>query len=278
MKIILTETQYGYLLEVSEESLRNEFVGANVVSEEEFETIKRTFHKMSFRVWILKSIKNNFISVDDIFDFVHYFSTFERYRKYYPIMDIRKIETLGDVERFVSISQMILSGHKDLISQNPSTIKGEIIGDDEIRELSSVGINYLGFCDDYQVFEIPQKKQDIQDVWQKYRSILGKCHSKIGGLDKFCTYKHPVSFSKYIKLGPLYIFYSVNDSLSPYQLSYDNIEFRDRTNITMLKDVNKLGEKLKFEPDRLTKLKKFTKFLIDKGLQFDNEEFKKILQ
>jgi hypothetical protein len=279
MKIILTESQYGYLLEASqEEMLRNNFVDTNVVSEEEFETIKRLFNKMSYRVWILESIKNALINVDDILYYVDYFPEFERYRQYYPIRDIKKIKTLGDVERFEYISKMILRGYKDLIQQGMDSlsIKGEIISDDEIKELKSVGINYLGFYDEYQVFQIPQKDGDIKDVWEKYRNILGKCNSKIGGLSKFCTYKGPEALSNYIKSAPLYIFYNVDDALSPYQLHYGKKEFMDRTNGGMMRAVNLLGDERKLDLQLLTRLKNFTKFLINKGLQLDDKTFEYI--
>jgi hypothetical protein len=265
MKIILTESQYGYLLEQSqEEVLKNKFLDTNVVSKEEFEDIKRLFNKMSYRVWILESIKDGLINVGDISNYVDYFVEFERFRQYYPIRDIRKIKTLREVQLFEYISKMILSGHKDLIEKGLDTlsIQGEIINNDEIRELKSVGIKYLGFYNEYQVFEIPQKDGDIKDVWEKYKNILGKCNRKIGGIGKFCTYKGYDSFLKYIKSSPLYVFYNVDDVLSPYQLHYDEKgEFRDRTQNSMTGSGS-----LKHDLSQLTKLQNFTKFLINKGL------------
>jgi len=268
MKIILTESQYGYLLEASqEEILKNKFVDANVVSEEEFEHIKHLFDKMSYRVWILESIKDGLINVDDIYNYVKYFVEFERFRQDYPIRDIRKIKTLREVQQFEYISKMILSGHRDLIQKGMDTlsVKGEIINGDEIRELKSVGIKYLGFYNEYQVFEIPQKDGGATDVWEKYRSILGKCNEQIGGLNRFCTYKGYDSFLMYIRSSPLYVFYNVDDVLSPYQFHYDKTgEFRDR----MQKDMT-MSVSPKLDLSRLTKLKKFTKFLIDKGLDLN---------
>jgi hypothetical protein len=268
MKIILTESQYGYLLEDSqEEILKNKFVDANVVSEEEFEHIKHLFNKMSYRVWILESIKDGLINVDDIYNYVKYFVEFERFRQDYPIRDIRKIKTLREVQQFEHISKMILSGHRNLMQKGMDTlsVKGEIINGDEIRELKSVGIKYLGFYNEYQVFEIPQKDGDATDVWEKYRSILGKCNEQIGGLNRFCTYKGYDSFLMYIRSSPLYVFYNVDDVLSPYQFHYDETgEFRDR----MQKDMT-MSVSPKLDLSQLTKLKKFTKFLIDKGLDLN---------
>lgn len=125
--------------------------------------------------------------------------------------------------------ELIYDKLKKIENSGEATEKPNYINKNGILKLRSVGIEFLGVADGYQVFEVP--KDSGKETWDVYSRILGRCSDhKEGGKITICTMAGYESFEENIKKGPFYVLYNYDDPLSPYQIGFEAGQFKDKDN------------------------------------------------
>jgi len=218
------------LNEASIEQLQQIYVDKNIISSEDFEAIKKaTNNKGAYATWLAKKVADKIIKAEDIYKYEEYFKIFDKYRAKYPLKDINQYKTKSDVQSFIETTTgikdnltKVTGGQSTEPSKNLVPIKG-------VEELKSVGISLLGIVDGYQCFKVPSSLEGNEAAWKIYRKWLARCGGRGEGESiEICTMGSFGHFNTYIAKGPLYVFFNMNDNLSPYQFSYETNQFMDK--------------------------------------------------
>ena len=232
MKIRITESQYRVLSEqYTEDELKTKYVDSGLIPENQFNEIINSIKKPFYSQWLLKMVSSGFIKYEDAYKFEYYFNVFEKFKQHYPIKDLGQIKTLQDVIEFERKSKDILIKQQET-EQGDVSDKKNLVSQNGIQKLESVGIKYLGMVDGLQAFQVPPEVKDSKDAWNVYREILGKCSGRDKGQRiSICTMAGFGSFNKYLNDYPgssYYVFYNMGDPLSPYQFHYESNQFMDK--------------------------------------------------
>ena len=181
MKIRITESQYRVLSEqYTEDELKTKYVDSGLIPENQFNEIINSIKKPFYSQWLLKMVSSGFIKYEDAYKFEYYFNVFEKFKQHYPIKDLGQIKTLQDVIEFERKSKDILIKQQET-EQGDISDKKNLVSQNGIQKLESVGIKYLGMVDGLQAFQVPPEVKDSKDAWNVYREILGKCSGRDKG-------------------------------------------------------------------------------------------------
>ena len=232
MKIRITESQYRVLSEqYTEDELKTKYVDSGLIPENQFNEIINSIKKPFYSQWLLKMVSSGFIKYEDAYKFEYYFNVFEKFKQHYPIKDLGQIKTLQDVIEFERKSKDILIKQQET-EQGDISDKKNLVSQNGIQKLESVGIKYLGMVDGLQAFQVPPEVKDSKDAWNVYREILGKCSGRDKGQRiSICTMAGFGNFNQYLNDYPgssYYVFYNMGDPLSPYQFHYESNQFMDK--------------------------------------------------
>ena len=232
MKLIITESQYRVLSEqYTKDELKTKYVDSGLIPENQFNEIINSIKKPFYSQWLLKMVSSGFIKYEDAYKFEYYFNVFEKFKQHYPIKDLGQIKTLQDVIEFERKSKDILI-KKQETEQGDVSDKKNLVSQNGIQKLESVGIKYLGMVDGLQAFQVPPEVKDSKDAWNVYREILGKCSGRDKGqIISICTMSRFGNFTQYLNNYPgssYYVFYNMGDPLSPYQFHYESNQFMDK--------------------------------------------------
>jgi len=210
-KIILQldeNIQKLFLLEVSIEDLKIQFVDSGKVAEKDFqEVVNASGNKTAYATWLLKKFVSGLINVNDIYKYKGYFDIFDRNKKQYPEQDINRYKTQNDLETFVTTSIEIGKKEQEDLSKQKGISK-----EDKYKKL------YIGSVDGFNVHKIPQGSTELYKTSCELGSGTNWC-TATGKTDKY--------FNQYIKYGPLYIF-TKPGSDEKYQFHYEKEQFMDK--------------------------------------------------
>jgi cytochrome c-type biogenesis protein CcmE len=222
-----------YMGEMSLEARKYRFVDKSKLTEKEFKNIVEVSNRKSvYATWLSKMVIDKIIDSEDIYKFKEYFSIFNKNKKLYPNSDINQYRTFYDVSEFISKTQEIRDKEIEVVGGvGRGSIGKGLVTANEVRKLESVGIVLLGLQDGYQVFKIPQNVNNNKEGWKLYKDILGRCAGRENGAKiDLCTMASDESFDKYLKDGPYYVMFNLNDPKSPYQFHYESGQFMDKNN------------------------------------------------
>jgi hypothetical protein len=196
------------LLEVSLEDLKSHFVDTDKISQDDFEEIiSAVGNKSAYATWLAKKVADKIIKGEDIYKFKNYFSIFSRQKKKYPSSNINSYKSVEDVITFIKKSIELADEEK----ADPSKQKG-VSRSDKYKEF------YMGSVDGFDVYELPQGRNDLYGV---------SC--ELGSGTEWCTAtgKTRGHFDHYISQGPLFIFIKPGSN-EKYQFSYEGNQFMDK--------------------------------------------------
>ena len=201
MKIRITESQYRVLSEqYTKDELKTKYVDSGLIPENQFNEIINSIKKPFYSQWLLKMVSSGFIKYEDAYKFEYYFNVFEKFKQHYPIKDLGQIKTLQDVIEFERKSKDILIKQQET-EQGDISDKKNLVSQNDIQKLESVGIKYLGMVDGLQAFQVPPEVKDSKDAWNVYREILGKCSGRDKGQKiSICTMAGFQTFKNYLNL------------------------------------------------------------------------------
>jgi hypothetical protein len=221
------------------EKLKEKYVGEPVegekykrLSEKEFQDILGvTSGKFNLTAWLTIRVANDLIHTTDIYKFKEYFQIFEKNKNKFEIKDLNQYKTKEEINNFIQKCIEIRERNVQLTvgvdkesAENYATPK-------EIEKLESVGIQYMGMSDGYQVFEIPNEVKDNKETWKVYRDILGRCAGREQGATvDICTIGGFEHFQYYMKKygGSYFLLFNMGDPQSPYQIHFESNQFMDR--------------------------------------------------
>ena len=142
--------------------------------------------------------------------------------------DINHYKTKEDVDNLISRINQIENQNSEFSEFQD---KSKFISKKNIEKLNEVGIYFLGVSEGYQVFYIPSSAKGNEVAFKRYRDILSNCAGREKGESvRFCTLKQSV-FNGYLENdSSLFILYNLSDPNSPYQLSFESKQFKDKNN------------------------------------------------
>lgn len=225
---LLTEAQY-------EDKLKSEFLDSGKVPPNTYEEIMGMFPKSAYNTWLLRRVADKIIKPEDVYKFKDYIETLRKYPKYFSEKDINRIVSHQQVRDFIARVQDVQSKIAELRGgkageENVDT--SGFITPSELSKLESVGIKFLGVVDGYQSFEVPNQLAGNEDAWKVYKEVFGRCKNREHGEKiHICTLAAQSHFDNYLTNYPgssYYVFYNINDSLSPYQFHYESNQFMDK--------------------------------------------------
>jgi hypothetical protein len=218
------------LNEISLDQVKQSYVGPEL-SAKDFDKIFNdiTNKKLAYTQWLAKNIaKTKFIKAEDIDRFKSFFDVFEKKKKKFPKADINQYKTEADIQDFITTAQT--EREKDVQVTGGGSGEG-LATSNEVDKLASVGIELLGLVDGYQVFKVPQSAsgKGSRKVWKTYKDVLGRCAGRDQGAKiDICTMASSKYFNQYLKDGPYYVIFNLNDKQSPYQFHYESDQFMDK--------------------------------------------------
>lgn len=220
------------------DNIKNKYVGeGKPISEELFQQISdASFNKPAFIGWLIMRIVDKVIKAEDVYKYKEYFSIYNKHKHLFPIADINKIKTKEQVSDFLRkvIEIRELNVNK---SEKPEDGKNYLtVG--EIKKLESVGINYLGVSEGYQVFQVPPECAGNEEAHKTYKNILGRCKGREQGASiDICTMANFDHFNDYLNNDPgssYFVMYNLSDPQSPYQFHYESNQFMDKNDNQIL--------------------------------------------
>lgn len=216
------------------ELLKQKYVGEdNPVSEEVFKEIENVcLGKFNYIAWLTIKVSNNIIKSEDLYKYKEYFGIFEKHKSKFPIKDINQIKSREDLEVFLRKVTEIRDKKEELGTEVED--KDKYVSMNEIEKLNSVGIQYLGMSDGYQVFEVPNEAGNDEHAWKVYRNILGRCS---GGKIDICTIASVDHFRSYLNDYPgssYFVIFNLSDPKSPYQIHFESRQYMDRNDRPLL--------------------------------------------
>jgi hypothetical protein len=196
------------LFEASIDQLKTQFVDSGKLTDSEFtEIIDSAGGKSAYVTWLTKKVVDKIIKPEDLYKYNSYFKVFDRRKREYPFNDINQYKTSNEISQFILKSVDLL----DQENSDPSKQKG-VARSDKYREF------YIGSVDGFDVYELPQGRDDLYGV---------SC--ELGSGTEWCTAtgKTREYFDDYISDGPLFIFIK-HGSSEKYQFSYETESFMDK--------------------------------------------------
>lgn len=221
------------LTEISVEQLKTQFVDSGKISQEDFDKIKTVSNNQgAYATWLVKRVIDKTIKNEDIYKYKNYFIIFNKYKDKFIYKDINQYKTKQDIQNFIKTSTKI----SDAISQSTGNTEPQAVLNlvplKGIEELKSVGISLIGIIDGYQCFKIPQELKGNKEAWKIYKKWLAKCSNRKEGEGiGICTMADYGYFDQYLETGPLYVFFNLKDSASPYQFHYEENQFMNKNDI-----------------------------------------------
>ena len=216
------------LNEISLDQVKQAYVGSEL-SAREFDKIFNdiTNQKLAYTQWLAKNIaKTKFIKAEDIDRFKSFFDVFEKKKKKFPKADINQYKTEADIQDFITTAQT--EREQDIQVTGGGSGEG-LATSNEVDKLARVGIELLGLVDGYQVFKVPQSLTGNKEGWNVYKEVLGRCAGRDQGAKiDICTMASSKYFNQYLKRGPYYVIFNLNDKQSPYQFHYESGQFMDK--------------------------------------------------
>jgi hypothetical protein len=203
-----TRLQKPFLLEVSIQDLKTQFVDTQKVSEQDFEEIVTAVgNKSAYATWLVKKVADELIKGEDIYKYKDYFNIFDRQKRKYPKQDINQYKTEQDLAAFID-SSVKLQGEE---AEDPSKQKG-VSKQDKYKQF------YIGSVDGFNVYKIPENTPDLYAT---------SC--ELGSGTEWCTAtgKTRRHYDYYNTKGPLYIFIKPGSD-EKYQFSYETNSFMDK--------------------------------------------------
>lgn len=200
--------QKPFLLEVSIQDLKTQFVDTQKVSEQDFEEIVAAVgNKSAYATWLVKKVADKLIKGEDIYKYKDYFNIFDRQKRKYPKQDINQYKTEQDLAAFID-SSVKLQGEE---AEDPSKQKG-VSKQDKYKQF------YIGSVDGFNVYKIPENTPDLYAT---------SC--ELGSGTQWCTATGRTRnhYDYYNKQGPLYIFIKPGSN-EKYQFSYETNSFMDK--------------------------------------------------
>jgi hypothetical protein len=224
------------LTEVSIEQLKTQFVDPGKISQNDFDKIKTVSNNQgAYATWLVKRVIDKIIKNEDIYKYKNYFTIFNKYKNKFIYKDINQYKTKQDIQNFIKTSTEI----SDAISQSTGNTEPQAVSNlvplKGIEELKSVGISLIGIIDGYQCFKIPQELGGNKEAWKIYKKWLAKCSNRKEGEGiGICTMADYGYFDQYLETGPLYVFFNLKDSASPYQFHYEENQFMNKNDIDIV--------------------------------------------
>ena len=207
---------------------KEKYVGDDkLISEFNFEKIEKIANnKTQLIIWFIKKIEGGIIPIDEIEKYGEYIKFFEKNKNLFKQKDINNYKTKEDVDNLISIINQIDNENSEFSEFQDNS---KFISKKNIEKLNDVGIYFLGVSEGYQVFYIPSSVKDNDIAFKRYRDILSNCAGREKGeIVKFCTLKQSV-FNGYLENdSSLFILYNLSDPNSPYQLSFESNQFKDK--------------------------------------------------
>jgi hypothetical protein len=224
----LVKLYENILNEVSEEQLRAQFVDSGKISEEDFDQIVAASKgKTAYMTWLCARVAKQDIKAEDIYKFADYLDVFEKNKRFFPSPDINSYRDARQVQDFTSKAIEIAEKNIDRTGGNMEAGKN-LVPLQGVEQLASVGIKLLGTVDGYQCFKVP-KSANNKEAWEVYKKWLANCANRAQGAKiEICTMAGFDHYQRYIKDGDYYVFYNLNDPLSPYQFHYESNQFMDK--------------------------------------------------
>lgn len=224
------------------DNIRNKFVGdGKPISEELYQEISTvSLGKPAIITWMISRIVDNSILPEDVYKYKEYFHIFNKYKNLFPKKDLLQIKNPEDVIEFRRKCTEIRE--KDAASQSQGQ-KGEVNKDSyvsmgEMKKLEDVGIKFLGMCDGYQVFEVPNECKDSEEAYTTYKNILGRCSGRDKGAKiDICTIANIGHFKDYLEKYPgssYFVAFNMSDSQSPYQIHFESQQYMDKNDNPLL--------------------------------------------
>lgn len=196
------------LFEASIDQLKTQFVDSGKLTDSEFtEIIDSAGGKSAYATWLTKKVVDKLIKPEDLYKYNSYFKVFDRRKREYPFNDINQYKTSNEISQFILKSVDLL----DQENSDPSKQKG-VARSDKYQEF------YIGSVDGFDVYELPQDRDDLYGV---------SC--ELGSGTEWCTATGNTRdyFDDYISDGPLFIFIKRGSS-EKYQFSYETESFMDK--------------------------------------------------
>lgn len=233
------------LIENQMDNLKQKYLGEPVegethrkLSDDEFkEILDVTNGKFNLTTWLTTRVANDLIHTTDIYKFKEYFEIFEKNKNKFDIKDINHYKTKEEIKNFINQCIKIREKNVELSGGIDDESKEKYVTPKEIEKLESVGIRYMGMCDGYQIFEIPNKVKDNESTWKVYRDILGRCAGRdTGAKIDICTIQGFNHFQYYMTQhgGSYFLMFNMGDPQSPYQLHFESNQFMDRQDNNVL--------------------------------------------
>jgi len=223
--------------EASIDELINQYVDSGKLTQQTFNKIvDASNQKSAYTTWLAKKVADKIIKDEDVYKFKEYFLIFDKNKKLYPNADLNQYKTSADVQTFISITQKIRDKETEITGGDVTTSDGKNLATpNEVRKLESVGIEFLGMQDGYQIFKVPQSLKGNKEGWRVYKEILGRCAGRgTGAKIDICTMASDEYFDQYLEDGPYYVIFNLNDPQSPYQFHYELSQFMDKNNNSVI--------------------------------------------
>lgn len=247
------------LLENTIKQFRSDLLDKGLITKDQLENIENEFKKNSnILLYFLKELNKigKVLTDDEIkkyIDIVKFFMEKISASK----GSLRGQEFLKDIGiNLTKKPMLILYSFEELEEaykkslEKSSSVNTNLIDSVDIAKLKEVKIELLGTVNsngiEYQVFEVPADAGE--EAFNVYRRILGRCKDR-GAINpekpdekngiKICTMAGKEHFKNYNQrtldngeinetAGPFYVIFSLEDPLSPYQVGFENGQFKDK--------------------------------------------------
>lgn len=186
--------------------------------------------KVVYLIWLAKMVMAENLLVEDIYKFDEYLEIFNKHKQKYEIKDISQIKERYEFKSFVEKTIEIREKQFELDSKmGEGYDPNNYVSMSEIETLEKNNIEFVGMCDNYQIFEIKKECVGSESAFKAYKDILGRCANRDKGAKiDLCTMANMSYFNDYLKKGELYVIFNLADPKSPYQFSYETNQFMDK--------------------------------------------------
>lgn len=191
---------------------------------------KLTTKKVVYLIWLAKMVMAENLLVEDIYKFDEYLEIFNKHKQKYTIKDISQIKERHEFKEFVDKTIEIREKEFEIDSKmGEGYDPANYVSKNEIETLEKNGIELVGMCDNYQIFEVKKECAGNEGAFKAYKDILGRCANRDKGAKiDLCTMANMSYFNDYLKKGELYVVFNLADPKSPYQFSYETNQFMDK--------------------------------------------------
>lgn len=186
--------------------------------------------KVIYLVWLAKMVMAKNLLVEDIYKFDEYLEIFNKHKQKYDIKDVSQIKERYEFMKFVEKTIEIREKQFEFTSQMGEGFDpNNYVSMSEIETLEKNGIEFVGMCDGYQIFEVKKECVGNENAFNAYKNILGRCANRDKGAKiDLCTMANMSYFNDYLKKDEMYVIFNLGDPKSPYQFSYATNQFMDK--------------------------------------------------